>query len=423
MFANNEQQSPSRQPYKQTQIIPTPGYAGHMPFKNDIVGLTMGETHKSCMNQWDLQCQYQKGNLLGLVAQQIMSSRASSNANNSLSYRSNSVGSLAKSNSNEHNLSLPQISTNPYENSANTSALLNPYQNAEDKSTNSQNTQKNYKLQKQLIIGNNSRHAPTWLGGPRHEIRDQRLPGYAGFMPGMNSDNLFGKSYAKCSAASLKNKLDNLNSSNSSEKRYQSVNQRAFASKNFRRIVADPDLASKKDYLEYTLSLNIFDSKSSNYNLTALTVFQSPSNSKSFILNPNIPSLQLNQPNMKPILLEKKLAKMENFRNLGEGFKKIFLEQDDLTDQENLVIPITGYTGHRKGLRVQNIYGKSSREASLVSKRLEREPIIVLGLSSLHLTFYQLLFLHFLSLQQIVCKSRHPYLSFMFVFCEGFFVR
>ncbi len=38
-----------------------------------------------------------------------------------------------------------------------------------------------------------------------------------------------------------------------------------------------------------------------------------------------------------------------------------------------MVIPITGYGGHRRGDRSQNFFGKSFREVSLQSKKLQRD--------------------------------------------------
>jgi len=52
---------------------------------------------------------------------------------------------------------------------------------------------------------------------------------------------------------------------------------------------------------------------------------------------------------------------------LSDGFKKVFAK--DKAD-EKMIIPITGYGGHRRGDRSQNFFGKSFREDSLLSKKL-----------------------------------------------------
>jgi len=52
---------------------------------------------------------------------------------------------------------------------------------------------------------------------------------------------------------------------------------------------------------------------------------------------------------MKPLVLEKKMGETDGFLNMSNGFKKaLFLE--DKKDQK-MVIPISGYSGHRRGDR------------------------------------------------------------------------
>jgi len=70
---------------------------------------------------------------------------------------------------------------------------------------------------------------------------------------------------------------------------------------------------------------------------------------------------------VKPKILESKVSTKTDFFNLSDGFKKIFAA--DKQDQK-LIIPISGYGGHRRGDRSQNFFGKSFRETSLQSKKL-----------------------------------------------------
>jgi hypothetical protein len=72
---------------------------------------------------------------------------------------------------------------------------------------------------------------------------------------------------------------------------------------------------------------------------------------------------------IKPKLLESKVSDNEKFFQLSDGFKKIFA--NDKVDQR-MIIPISGYGGHRRGDRSQNFFGKSFRDTAIQSKRLER---------------------------------------------------
>lgn len=104
---------------------------------------------------------------------------------------------------------------------------------------------------------------------------------------------------------------------------------------------------------------------------------------------------------MKPSLIEGRVTSSpDTFNALGEGFKKIFLENNgslkataginramdvkgpsairgnmgSLTagSPKAIVIPIAGYTGHRKGETAENLYGKCFRDLSIKSKIIER---------------------------------------------------
>jgi hypothetical protein len=52
--------------------------------------------------------------------------------------------------------------------------------------------------------------------------------------------------------------------------------------------------------------------------------------------------------NVKPKILESKVSTKTDFFNLSDGFKKIFAA--DKQDQK-LILPISGYGGHRRGDR------------------------------------------------------------------------
>ena len=72
---------------------------------------------------------------------------------------------------------------------------------------------------------------------------------------------------------------------------------------------------------------------------------------------------------IKPALMEKRFVEHDNFAQLSNSFKQIF--GNDASDRK-LVVPVSGYGGHRRGDKSQNFFGKSFRETALQSKQLER---------------------------------------------------
>jgi hypothetical protein len=53
------------------------------------------------------------------------------------------------------------------------------------------------------IFGNHSRYAQNWISGPTHNIVRQHVPGYTGHVPGIISESIISKSYAKCTATAI----------------------------------------------------------------------------------------------------------------------------------------------------------------------------------------------------------------------------
>lgn len=104
-------------------------------------------------------------------------------------------------------------------------------------------------------FGNNSRMARNWIGGPTHEFYNQRIPGYKGHVPGIVSENLFAKSFAKCTKTALHNEMER-GHDHTAHKRFLSQNQSEFCTGNFRRFIETPMLQNKRDYEDYTHFVN-----------------------------------------------------------------------------------------------------------------------------------------------------------------------
>jgi hypothetical protein len=62
----------------------------------------------------------------------------------------------------------------------------------------------NFKVQ----FTNKSKKGDNWIGGPTQNIKAQHIPGYAGFVPNIKSENIYGKSFAKGTAAAVNEEFD-----------------------------------------------------------------------------------------------------------------------------------------------------------------------------------------------------------------------
>lgn len=85
------------------------------------------------------------------------------------------------------------------------------------------------------IFGNWSKYATNWVGGPTHEVCKQHVPGYTGHVPGVLSENIYSKSYAKCTASAIGNRHPRGHDV-PPKVRYTSQNRAEYNPKNFRRF-------------------------------------------------------------------------------------------------------------------------------------------------------------------------------------------
>ena len=97
-----------------------------------------------------------------------------------------------------------------------------------------------------VTYGNNSKKGENWLGGPTQNLKAQHVPGYAGYVPQIKSENLFGKSFAKTTGAAI-NAEYNKGQSPPLDERFTTLNQAEFGKENFRRLKHDMEPAELKD--------------------------------------------------------------------------------------------------------------------------------------------------------------------------------
>jgi hypothetical protein len=94
------------------------------------------------------------------------------------------------------------------------------------------------KLNDQMQYGNHSKHGDNWLGGPNSNIKAQHIPGYAGYVPQIKSENLYAKSFAKTTAGAINGEYVKGTEPPAID-RFTTTNAAEFGKNNFRRLKAD----------------------------------------------------------------------------------------------------------------------------------------------------------------------------------------
>jgi hypothetical protein len=142
-----------------------PGYMGHIPYKKEVIGMTVGSTNDHI--------------------KQLLTTEPPKDQN------------------------LHSIKYDDY------SYYNKDYFN--------QNFCRDYKLEEDAINSNKSRDAETWVAGSKYKIFPQHIPGYKSHVPGIKSSNIHGMGYSKTTAIAIKQ--DYVKSADvPSEERFKSTN-------------------------------------------------------------------------------------------------------------------------------------------------------------------------------------------------------
>lgn len=113
--------------------------------------------------------------------------------------------------------------------------------------------------QMKATLGNRSKEAETWIGGHTQNLKPQHIPGYKGHIPGMHSENLFGKTYGSTTGKIIA-KEHIVGNTIPKEERFRSTTQAEFSAKNNRRLAVDEAPLMKKDkedFEEYFSTMGI----------------------------------------------------------------------------------------------------------------------------------------------------------------------
>ena len=134
-----------------------PGYMGHIPYKYEVIGMTVGATNSHIKSLLRKEPDYEK--------------------------------TFIPSNRTDYT-----------------------YYN---KDYFSQSMSKNYPLEEDKIYSNKSKDARTWICGNKHVLYPEHIPGYTGHITGIESNlkkgsNIYGTSYSKASSIAVKGAFCNM---------------------------------------------------------------------------------------------------------------------------------------------------------------------------------------------------------------------
>ena len=86
----------------------------------------------------------------------------------------------------------------------------------------------------------------NWIGGPTDNLNAQFIPGYAGYIPKVSSENMFGQSFAKTTGKSINGEYHS-GFCHPVKQTFTTVNVAEYNKDNFRMLKKEVDPAEIKD--------------------------------------------------------------------------------------------------------------------------------------------------------------------------------
>jgi len=110
-----------------------------------------------------------------------------------------------------------------------------------------------------VTLSNRSKEGKTWIGGHTQDLKPQHVPGYKGHVPGIHSENVFGRTYGHTTGKIIARE-HNVGNEITNEDRFTTTTRQEFDNKNHRRLAQNGEALMKKDkedFEEYFSTMGI----------------------------------------------------------------------------------------------------------------------------------------------------------------------
>ncbi|KAL4426579.1 hypothetical protein ABPG74_012339 [Tetrahymena malaccensis] len=201
----------------------------------------------------------------------------------------------------------------------------------------------------------------TWLGGPTHVLQEQHIPGYKGHVKGVQAESLHGKTFARVTAECLNNRyksgfiVDN-------EERFKTNYQLEYIRPNLRNNPTFTNNAS-----------NVLNNRQRDDEVERLELIKAQLNSQPKTIE-DVPPIDrvpvIGYQGFRPVYRHPlKQVKGPTEEQIDIQARTILeLTKGEITAPKE--IPIVGYTGFQKGIKAENMFGKTFKDLSNASNRI-----------------------------------------------------
>ena len=228
------------------------------------------------------------------------------------------------------------------------------------------NFDRSYPLEEENIFTNKSKDSKTWLSGEKYKIYPQHIPNLQTHVPGIYSSNLYGMGFSKASAIAIKGDY-NKNSDCSNEERYKTTNQTTYKMPKV-KIINNNENMKLKEEPNFMKGKKLSQSVDNLYKIYHSKIAKIPTVGYTGCANINILQKPVGYLNYDKIIEKEKIIRAGKAKASYEYLPYKFQEALNIITPDNDLPYVSGYKGHKIGVKSNALYGANTHELALQAR-------------------------------------------------------
>ena len=228
------------------------------------------------------------------------------------------------------------------------------------------NFDRSYPLEEENIFTNKSKDSKTWLSGEKYKIYPQHIPNLQTHVPGIYSSNLYGMGFSKASAIAIKGDY-NKNSDCSNEERYKTTNQTTYKMPKV-KIINNNENMKLKEEPNFMKGKKLSQSVDKLYKIYHSEIAKIPTVGYTGCANINIFQKPVGYLNYDKIIEKEKIIRAGKAKASYEYLPYKFQEALNIITPDNDLPYVSGYKGHKIGVKSNALYGANTHELALQAR-------------------------------------------------------
>ena len=230
----------------------------------------------------------------------------------------------------------------------------------------SDNFDRNYPLEEEKIYSYKSKDSKTWLSSDKYKIYPQHIPNLQTHVPGIYGSNIYGMGFSKASAIAIKGDY-NKGADCSDNERYKTTNQTTYKIPKI-SIKDNNKKCSLKTEPPFLRGNKLSQSVDQLYKIYHSKIAKIPTVGYTGCANIHIFQKPVGYLNYDQILEKEKIIRAGRTKASYEYLPVKFQEALKLTTPDSDLPYISGYRGHKIGVKSNALYGANTHQLALEAR-------------------------------------------------------